>query len=194
MSMSMPMSMSLLNSQFNSMSIFVSLIIFNLQCLFQCQLSIQFKSMLIHFQLALGPTIMVMSIFQVNVNLPSICILLNQTSNLYLAICLVIGQVASSIQRTTCTCLYAYVSGQTTSSIQRTVCTLLMFCYRSNDKFDPKNSLHLPACCDGDQAANSIQRTACISLLSMSPGQTASSIQRTVCTCLSVCVFDQAAS
>ena len=113
---------------------------------------------------------------------------------MYLAICLVIGQVASSIQRIACTYLHAYVSGQTTSSIQRTVCTLHMFCYQSNDKFDPKNSLHQPTCCDIDQAASSIQRTACIILLAMPPGQIASSIQRTVCTCLSVCVFSQVAS
>jgi hypothetical protein len=39
-----------------------------------------------------------------------------------------------------------FVIGQTASSIQRTVCTLLMFCYRSNGKFDPKNSLYLPTC------------------------------------------------
>jgi hypothetical protein len=70
--------------------------------------------------------------------------------------------VASSIQRTACTCLYAYVSGQTASLIRRIVCTLLMFCYRSNDKFDPKNSLHQLTCCDVDQAASSIQRTTCI--------------------------------
>jgi hypothetical protein len=61
---------------------------------------------------------------------------------MYLAICFVIGQVASSIQRTACTSLYTCVSSQTTGSIQRTVCTRLMFCYRSNRKFDPKNSLY----------------------------------------------------
>jgi hypothetical protein len=111
----------------------MSLIIFNFQCLLQCQLSIQFKSILIHSQFALGPTIMVMSIFKSNQY--------QLTLNLYLATCLVIGQVASSIQRTACTCLYAYASGQTASSIQRIVCTLLMFVI--------------------GQTTSSIQRTVC---------------------------------
>jgi hypothetical protein len=141
--------MSLLSSQFNS-NVYVSV-----------KLSIQshvYVCVSDYFQTSKTLSTSTFDSIQINANPLSICFwannnghvylqiksMSNQTSNLYLAICLVIGQVASSIQRTACTCLYAHVSvkrqvrskeqfvpclyfviGQTTSSIQRTVCTYL---------------------------------------------------------------------
>jgi hypothetical protein len=119
------------------------------QCQFQfpsqCQMSNStFNSIQINVNLPLGQQKW-SCLFsdQVNDNLPSIGILLSQTFNLYLFT----GQVPGSIQkRTTCTYLYTYASGQTASSICRTVCTQLILCYRSNGKFDLKNSLYPSLC------------------------------------------------
>jgi hypothetical protein len=127
------------------MSTSMSLIILNFQCLLQCQLSIQFKSKLIHSQFAFGPTIMVMYVFKSNqcqstLNLYLVksilqCILLyvlllvkwlvrskEQLAPAYMPMFPVKRQVRSEEQFVPCLC---FVIGQTTSSIQRTVCTNL---------------------------------------------------------------------
>jgi hypothetical protein len=115
-----------------------------------------------------GPTIMVMSIFKSSQCQFTLSLYLAKSSSpctLLYVLLLVKWLVRSKEQLVPAYVPVFPVKRQ--SSIQRTVCTLLMFCYRSNRKFDPKNSLSLPACCDIDQVASSIQRTACICLLPM---------------------------
>jgi hypothetical protein len=76
---------------------------------------------------------------QVNDNLPSIGILLNQTFKLYLDT----GQVPGSIQKEPVVPAYIpMLPDKRQVQSKRTVCTQLMLCYRSNDKFNPENSLY----------------------------------------------------
>lgn len=146
----------------------------------------------------MSPSMSTFNSIQVNVNPLPICFWANNNGHVYFQIKSMSTYsqfVSFQIKLPICILLYVLLSVKwlvrskeqlvpaympifpvkTASSIRRTVCTYLH-------------------CCDIDQAAGSIQRAACIILLSMSPGQTASSNQRTVCTCLSVWIFNQATS
>jgi hypothetical protein len=139
-------------SKFNSISISNSIQFqLSIQCLCLClclisifnlsfNINLQFHSMSlsIHSQFALGPTIMVMSIFQVNVNLPSVGILLNQTSNLHLAM----GQAASSIQKNSLYPAYVFLSVKRQVRSKEQFAPTYMLWYWSSSRFDPKNSLY----------------------------------------------------